>query len=298
MIRTLTPISISGTSIYGKSIKDIEKAFLRASEQKRRCVVLFFPFGFPDIGASIEILNALGDVADILEIGIPFTDPVADGALIQEAYQIALEGGASLPVFLKNLDKVKAKSVSILMSYLNPVVQAGLEQVSRKAFEAGIRGFIFPDLPVEEKLRWFNRNKKNRLPVVLLASVTDSPERISLIAGETEGFLYFVSSLGVTGLRDSIDTSFAKKFVESEANKKVRTCVGFGISKPEHIRELKRYFDGIILGSALIKIVREAGSLSVAKRNLQDFVEEVKREASVGKTASDGRHHIKPAKSG
>lgn len=152
---------ISGltTTIYDKSVEEIENAFLKAYEQQRRCLVLFFPFGFPDIDASIEIINSLSQTADVLEIGIPFSDPVADGVLIQEAYENAIERGAGLPVFFENLDKLKLKSVSLMMSYLNPVVQAGVERVSQMVFKAGIRGFVFPDLPVEEKMRWFSRRK-------------------------------------------------------------------------------------------------------------------------------------------
>lgn len=291
---------ISGltTTIYDKSVEEIENAFLKAHEQQRRCLVLFFPFGFPDIDASIEIINSLSQTADVLEIGIPFSDPVADGVLIQDAYENAIERGAGLPVFFENLDKLKLKSVSLMMSYLNPVVQAGVERVSQMVFKAGIRGFVFPDLPVEEKMRWFSRRKKHRLPVVLLASVTDSKERLTLIAKETEGFLYFVSSLGVTGLRDQIDTSFSKTLEEARIRERARTCVGFGISKPEHIRELKEIFDGIILGSALIKIVKEAGSISEAKRSLIQFAEEIKREAFIRKSVSNGEQHFKRTKSG
>lgn len=267
-------------SLYNQGKAKIAKSFEKAAKEGRRALICYYPFGFPDIDISIEIINALSRVADLVEIGIPFSDPTADGPIIQEAYELALKNKATLNSFLSNLNKIDLGSPAVLMSYLNPIYQVGLKKISDAVFEKNINGFIVPDLPAEEKKKLFS-SRKSRLPIVLLASPTDSDERILFIAKETEGFLYLVSSLGVTGLRDKFEDKIFKMADKLKKEVKTYIAVGFGVSNPEHINRLKKHFEGIIVGSALINVVRQAGNLTQAKNKLIKFVSTLKEQTAL-----------------
>lgn len=259
----------------------LKEAFLKAKNERRTALILFFPFGFPNIPESIRYINLLSEHADIVEIGLPFSDPVADGLTIQEAYEVALKNGANIYSFLNNLEKLSLNSNGLFMSYLNPVFKFGVEKLSKVIFKKNLTGFVFPDLPMEEKARLFSKVKQ-RLPVVLLSAPTDDKERIKLISKASEGFIYLVSSLGVTGTRKSFEEDvfrFAKVIKEYRSK---FVSIGFGISSSEHVRKFKNHFDGIIVGSALVKIVAGAHTQKEAASDLIDFVSELKKETYLG----------------
>jgi tryptophan synthase alpha chain len=238
-------------------------------------LIAFYPFGYPDLQSSLEIIEKLSEIADLVEIGLPFTDPTADGPTIQGAYELALKQGASLSKLLQSLEVLRLKSPALIMSYANPVFRYGIELLSKKVLTHGIVGFIIPDLPVEEK-NYLLEQKDNRLPVVLLASPIDSPQRIEFIARSTEGFLYLVTSLGVTGVRDSFDALIFDLSERVKSKVRIPIAAGFGISSPNQVRYLAPHFEAFIVGSAIIKLVESSGKQEERLMLLEPFLKSLK----------------------
>lgn len=253
----------------------LEGAFQQLEQEGRCGLIVYYPFGYPDIESSIRLINEISKIADLVEIGIPFTDPTADGPIIQAAYDKALKKGASLYAFLEAINRLNLKAPAVLMSYANPVFKVGLEQLSEKLLPAGIGGFIVPDLPAEEKLRLL-RKKAARLPVVLLASPTDSLERTMFIARASEGFLYFVTALGVTGMRESFEEKIFDVVKKIKAKISLPVAAGFGISRPEQVARFAPYFDAVIVGSAVIKTLEEEETLSSGISSVKRFLKKLK----------------------
>ncbi|MCX7831960.1 MAG: tryptophan synthase subunit alpha [Actinobacteria bacterium] len=266
----------SEQTLINKGKYEILRKFEIAKKEGRSALICYYPFGFPDIPTSLDIINEISKQADLVEIGIPFTDPTADGKTIQNAYEIALKNGANINTFIENLNHLKLQCPGILMSYLNPVYQFGIEELSLRISKKGISGFIFPDLPLEEKVRHFNKINCKRLPINLLVSPNDSLLRAIKIAKETEGFVYLVSSLGVTGARDRFDKRIFNIAQEVKKSLDCYLAVGFGISNPEQVRELGSTFDGIIIGSALVSIIEYKKRSDNDFKELKDFLNKVK----------------------
>jgi tryptophan synthase alpha chain len=230
-------------------------------------LIAFYPFGYPDLQSSLEIIEKLSEIADLVEIGLPFTDPTADGPTIQGAYELALKQGASLSKLLQSLEVLRLKSPALIMSYANPVFRYGIELLSKKVLTHGVVGFIIPDLPAEEKNHLLEQ-KDNRLP--------DSPQRVEFIARSTEGFLYLVTSLGVTGVRDSFDALIFDLSERVRSKIRIPTAAGFGISSPNQVRYLAPHFDAFIVGSAIIKLVESSGKQEERLMLLEPFLKSLK----------------------
>ncbi|MCR5467789.1 MAG: tryptophan synthase subunit alpha [Lachnospiraceae bacterium] len=222
----------------------------------------FIPFitcGDPDLETTKKaVIEAERNGADLIELGIPFSDPTAEGPVIQEANIRALKNGITTDdifEFVKELRKV-VKVPMVFMTYVNVVFSYGAEKFASKCKETGIDGIILPDLPFEEKGEFAEIMKANGVDLISLIAPT-SEDRIEMIAKEAEGFIYVVSSLGVTGVRSEINTDIESMVTLIRRNTDIPCAVGFGISTPEQAKAMASVSDGAIVGSAIIKILAE-----------------------------------------
>ncbi len=247
--------------------------------QNGKAFIPFVTCGDPDLDTTARLVRAMADAgADLIELGIPFSDPTAEGPVIQAADERALSGGVTTDDIFAMVRALR-KDVTVplvFMTYANVVFSYGTERFVKTAAAAGIDGLILPDVPFEEKDDFAPVCRANGLAFISLIAPT-SRERIAMIAKEAEGFVYCVSSLGVTGVRSRITTDVGEMVrLVRAANPGIPCAVGFGISTPEQAEHMARYADGVIVGSAIVKIVARRG---------RDAVEEVSRYVQAMKAA-------------
>lgn len=241
----------------------LSEAFDAANAQGRPAIVAYVMAGHPDKARALEYARAVLRECDVLEIGVPFSDPVADGPVIERAAVRALAGGARMDDALALAESLAGESDKplVLMTYYNPVYRRGLDAFAKQAREAGVDGVILPDVPLEESARIGETLATYRLDLVQLASPASPPERIARLADATRGFLYVVSSYGVTGARKELPPE-ALDLVQRASKAcggRVPTGVGFGVSSAEHVRALHAAgARGVIVGSAIVSRI-EAG---------------------------------------
>jgi tryptophan synthase alpha chain len=225
------------------------------SARKEKALACFLTAGFPTIGATIPLVSEIErGGADIIEIGIPFSDPLADGPVIQHSSQVALSQGITLDKILSYVKTIRQSSEIplVLMGYLNPILAYGAKKFFKAAAKAGVDGVILPELPFEESNRYKSILDNAGLANILLVTPTTPPERIVKIDRASSGFLYCVSSTGVTGSANKILSDSYFGIVKNNAHKNP-VLVGFGIKTPENARRIAQYADGVIVGSALIQ---------------------------------------------
>ena len=232
------------------------RAFEAASD--RAALAAFVVAGHPQIDSTPAVLDAVaGGGADLIELGIPFSDPVADGPSIQRASEAALANGINLSLVLRMGGEFRSRWPDfplVLMGYSNSLVNYGLERFAAEAGERGVDGVIVVDLPVEQSAEWRRILGRNGVAMTLLAAPTTTPERMRLIAERSEGFVYFVSLKGVTG-SDRFDADYAGRFVEGiKRHARLPVMVGFGIRTPEQAQAAAAVADGVVVGSGLIEI--------------------------------------------
>jgi tryptophan synthase alpha chain len=245
----------------------------------------FIPFitcGDPDLGTTEQLIYAaVENGADLIELGIPFSDPTAEGPVIQEANLRALTGGVTTDKVFDLVKKVR-QTVTIplvFMTYANVVYSYGTDRFLENAAQAGVQGLILPDVPFEEKDEFAPSCRAHGLELVSMIAPT-SHQRIQMIAREAEGFVYCVSSLGVTGVRTNITTDVgAMVALVKQANPTIPCAVGFGISTPEQAKTMAAVSDGVIIGSAIVKQVAQHGRDAVAPvgayvRSMKDAIRE------------------------
>jgi len=240
----------------------------------------YFPLGYPDLDTSIDVIEALAkNGADLIEVGLSFSDPLADGPVIQHATQIALEKGITIKKSLAAVKELRQRGVEIpliLMGYYNPMLAFGLEKFVREAVEAGADGFIVPDLPTEESDEFVGAMHASLLqtPLIPMLAPTSSPERMEMIARNAKGFIYLVSVTGVTGERKSISEGLGELIARVREHTSAPVCVGFGISTPEQAREVGKMADGVIVGSACVKTIGGSEKpVEVAREFAREFRE-------------------------
>ena len=250
----------------------IEEAFAN-----KKAFIPFVTAGDPTLDTTREIILAMQEAgADLIEIGIPFSDPVAEGPVIQEADIRALSGGTTTD---KIFDMVKGISDEhripvAFMTYINPIYVYGVEKFAKRTKECGVAGVIVPDVPFEEREEIRETFASYGLTVISMVAPT-SAERVKMIAKEAEGFLYCVSSLGVTGVRTEISTDIAGLIAMVKEVKDIPCAIGFGISTPEQAKKMAGISDGAIVGSAIVKIIAEHGENSVPY--VRDYVASMKQ---------------------
>lgn len=237
-------------------MSNIAKAF-----QNGKAFIPFITCGYPDLDTTYQIVKAAAENgADLIELGIPFSDPTAEGPVIQGANVKALEGGVTTDKIFDFVKEIR-KEVSVpmvFMTYANVIFSYGMDAFMSKAKEVGMDGLILPDVPFEEKEEFDQVAKKYDLNMISLIAPT-SEDRIAMIAKEASGFIYIVSSLGVTGVRSEITTDIGAMVKLVKENTEVPCAVGFGISKPEQAAKMAGFSDGAIVGSAIIKIIDQYG---------------------------------------
>ena len=217
----------------------------------------YFPLGYPDLDTSIDVIEALAKHgADLIEVGLSFSDPLADGPVIQHATQIALEKGITVKKSLAAVKELRARGVDIpliLMGYYNPMLAYGLEKFIRDAKEAGADGVIIPDLPMEEAEEF--TSVVGDLPLIQMLAPTSPDERMEAIARNAQGFIYLVSVTGLTGERKSLAEGLGELIAQVREHASAPVCVGFGIGTPEQAKEVGKMADGVIVGSACVKMI-------------------------------------------
>jgi len=242
-------------------VSNIEAAFKKSKEKGTKAFIPFVTAGDPSLEATERFIHAL-DVAgsDIIEIGIPFSDPIADGPVIQRANIRAMQNAVTLDKVFDMVARIRktTKVPLVFLLYANTIYYYGIEAFFKKCQETGIDGIIVPDMPLEEKEE-FNVFAKACLVDIIALVAPTSKERIKAITKDATGFLYCVSSMGVTGTRDTIQTDLKAMFEYIDEYCKIPTALGFGISNKEQAKQLKDYADGIIVGSAIVKIIEEYG---------------------------------------
>lgn len=257
----------------------IEDKFSELKKAGKKALITFITAGDPDIDTTVRLVQEMENKgADIIELGVPYSDPIAEGPVIQAANERALSKGLKIKDVMTAVRRMR-ESVKVPLLYLlyyNSILQYGPDRFFRECSEVGIDGLIIPDLPFEEKdeLDEFS-SKYGIVRITLVSPVSD--ERIERIAGNAEGFLYCVSSLGVTGVRKGFDTNFTEFFSMINRATNIPKALGFGISTPEHILALKGYCDGLIVGSAMIRQVEAGKTPDETLENVRRYTSELRR---------------------
>ena len=230
--------------------------------QNKKPLIIFITGGMPSLEMTEKLIPELEAAgADLIEIGIPFSDPIAEGPVIQASSERALASGTTTDKLLEMTARVRQKvHIPLLfMTYLNPIYVYGKERFLSACRESGISGIIVPDMPFEENGELAEDCEKFGIDLISMVAPT-SDERIAKIAKEAKGFLYCVSSLGVTGMRSTINTDIAKVVAQAKKSTDVPCAIGFGISNPEQAGQMAAMSDGVIVGSAVMKIIEEYGN--------------------------------------
>jgi tryptophan synthase alpha chain len=228
--------------------------------KERPSLVGYVTCGDPDLRTSREIvLAAINAGAEIIELGVPFSDPVADGPVIQRASERALKNGVTLPDVLKLAAEIRRESDAglIIFTYLNPILRMGLEQFAATASSAGIDGALVTDLPVEESDTYLKQMRKRTLATVFLAAPTSTDDRLKRIADTSTGFIYAVSRTGVTGARKELTEDAQKLVRRLRKFTKLPIAVGFGISAPEQFAAVGQFADAAVIGSAIVQTIEQ-----------------------------------------
>lgn len=226
------------------------------NDNKRKALSIFLTAGFPSKDNFVELAkNILDAGADLMEVGIPFSDPLADGPVIQASSKVALDNGITI-IDVLNYSKAICSSTEkpiILMGYANPIRKYGLKNFLNDASNSGIKGLIVPDVPLEEYDSFFEY-KKEGLDIILLTTPASTEERIKIIDDKSSGFVYCVSITGTTGTKDNFSDDAIQNISRTRSIvKKNKMLIGFGVSKPENVKTFAPYCDGVIVGSAVIK---------------------------------------------
>lgn len=243
-----------------KGIEKIATVFRTCRAQHRAALAPYFTLGYPEPALSLDIISAVAQAgADLLELGIPFSDPLADGPTIQHSTQVALEQGMSVARCLEMTAALRQRGIQqpfLLMGYLNPALAYGLGRFVRDSAQVGADGLILPDLPLEEANEMELLCRQHGLALVFLASPNTPQDRLIALGQRTSGFLYLVSLTGVTGARKALPTGLEAFIQRARQATDKPLAVGFGISTPEQARQVAAVADGVIVGSALIDRVR------------------------------------------
>ncbi len=283
----------------------IERVFARCREDKRAAFISYICGGDPNFARTVEIAVALEKAgADLLELGVPFSDPLADGVVNQLAAQRALEGGATVSGVLKCVREIRAASEIpiVLYTYLNPILRYGVMAFHRDAAQAGVDGLLILDLPPEEdrSIREFDCLKQSscggagndnfsgeELVRIRLIAPTTPAERIATITRAARGFIYYVSREGVTGARDSIAESLEQKLTIIRQHTRLPIAVGFGISNPEQAATVARVADAVVVGSAIVDLIGQIGDRKELADRVGRFVSPIVAAMSSSRIRQD-----------
>jgi tryptophan synthase alpha chain len=273
-----------------REINRIDKKFRKLKSMNQKALICYIVAGYPDIRTSEHIITSLiNGGADIIEIGIPFSDPIADGSTIQDAIQNSLTSGTTPDMCLELASRVRKTFPDIpliIMTYSNILFRKGYIQFAQQAKESGIDGFIIPDIPIEEAKEYLDSVKKIGISTIFLVSPNTSEKRLKIISKICTGFLYVISIYGITGERKGFDeyTIESIKRVKKVIADNLPLAVGFGISNPQHVRYMiDAGADGAIIGSAIIKKIKEIENKELLLNTLNRFAHEMKNSCKTEK---------------
>lgn len=254
--------SVSATT----SSNTLDERFAALRAAGRKALVCYITAGHPDRASTIALMRGLEQAgADVLEVGVPFSDPLADGSVIQASSQMALDGGTTLTSVLEVIQEAAVTIPVVLFGYLNPFLAAG-NGLADRLRAAGCAGVLVTDLPVGADPELEARFASSGLDFIRLIAPTTPPERIREIARHGSGFVYLISRLGVTGTRDELPADLEQTVARVRAETTLPICVGFGVSTPDHAARVARLADGVVVGSALVRAANEnvASALALA----------------------------------
>lgn len=245
----------------------IEESFAHAKAEHRATFMPFLTVGYPDLATSIDVIEEMVRAgADMVEVGMPFSDPLSEGPTIQYSSQVALENGIRPSDCIEAVRTLRGRGVKVplmLMGYFNPLMTYGLQRFAHDAAQAGASGFIIPDLPPEEAGEFAGYCVENGLALIPMLSPNSTPERIKQVTAHAQGFVYLVSVTGVTGARDSLPPDLEAYIRRVRELTGLPLAVGFGISRPEQAQSVAQIADGIIVGSALVRTMGSGGPTAV-----------------------------------
>jgi tryptophan synthase alpha chain len=257
----------------------IADTFARLRHEGRTGLITYATAGDPDLPRSAEILRALDRAgADVLEVGVPFSDPLADGPVIQRATERALAAGSQLSAVLSLIESVRGEIAApiVVFSYANPMLRMGLNSFARRAAAAGVDGVLALDLPIEEAGEFQGLLASEGIDTIFLLSPTTTDARIGKAAELGRGFLYGISRLGVTGARDRVASGAEAMVQRIRRHTSLPIALGFGISRPEHVAEVGAYADAAVVGSALVALIAEASGSPQLIERVEAYVRELK----------------------
>jgi tryptophan synthase alpha chain len=282
--------SKSYTQSIGKENNRINKKFKELKSMNQKALICYVVAGYPDIRASENIIASLiNGGADIIEIGIPFSDPIADGSTIQDAIQNSLVSGTTPDMCLELASRIRKSFPDIpliIMTYSNILFRKGYIQFATQAKKSGIDGLIIPDIPIEEAKEYIDAVKRTGMSTIFLVSPNTSEKRLKIISKVCTGFLYVISIFGTTGERKGFDeyTIQSIKRVKKVISDNLPLAVGFGISNPQHVRYMiNAGADGVIIGSAIIKKIKEIENKELLLNTLNKFAYEMKNSCKIDK---------------
>jgi tryptophan synthase alpha chain len=249
----------------------ISAAIRAAAAGGRPAIVAFMTAGFPDRAGFKRNLAAIAAEADVVEVGVPFTDPMADGATIQRASLAALAGGFTLPWLLAELAGMQPRPAApvLLMSYLNPLLAYGLDRLPAAAVKAGVSGFIIPDLPLEESADVRAALDRAGLALVQMVTPVTPPERLKVLCGAGQGFIYAVTMTGTTGKSVAVPDDVLAYMDRVRAIAPIPVCAGFGIRGAEQVARMTGHVDGVVVGSALVEVLERGDDPAAFIRSLK-----------------------------
>jgi tryptophan synthase alpha chain len=271
--------------LWFKGMSRIGKRFEELRQRQELGLVAYITAGDPDLRATAEFIPALEEAGvDVLELGVPFSDPLADGPVIQRASQRALGSGTTLAGVLEMAAQARGRSrlPLLLFSYLNPILRYGFDRFAADARRAGIDGVLITDLSIEEADAYIGRMRQAELDTVFLAAPTSTEARLRRICEASRGFVYAVSRTGVTGAQQALSGQLLPLLQRLRAASSLPVAAGFGISRPEHIRELRGHADAAVVGSALVRVVEEHRSAERLAALAAELKQAGRREAVQG----------------
>jgi len=256
----------------------IKRTFHDLRKSKSKAFIVYITAGYPSMSLTEKLVLQLEESgADIIELGVPFSDPMADGLTIQKSSERALKAGTTLKKILKSVKNIRRKSQIpiVLMSYLNPIYHYGVKRFVRDAVRSGVDGVIMPDLPPEESGEFEKAAEGDDFCIIFLASPTSTAGRIKNIAKHSKGFIYYVSLTGVTGARNALPSHISRNIKSIKRITGKPVCVGFGVSNEKQARNIARIADGVIIGSALINVIKKHEGKKTLSRAVGRFTSRI-----------------------
>ena len=233
---------------------------IKAPKASGPALIPFITAGYPNAEDFKQTLFEISKKADVIEIGVPFSDPMADGVTIQRSSHMAIENGVTLKWIFNQLKEINLDTPIVLMSYLNPLYVFGMEELVKASLESGVDGFIVPDLPIEESKEFNDRLSEAGLALIQLVTPATPKDRIEMITNQSSGFIYAVTVKGVTGGEDALSADVTDYLKQVQEISKIPVCAGFGIREKSDVEMLANHVDGIIVGSAIVETIEQGNS--------------------------------------